>query len=91
MNELEAVPVPAEDLTVRRIGKETIILTISGEELHTLDETGTFVWSAIDGRTPLFRILDAVCLEYKVNRRTAGKDLLAFIMALQEKGIISLL
>ena len=90
MNKLEAVPVPAEGLTVRQIGKEMIILTDAGEELHTLDETGTFVWSAIDGKTPLSRILDSICTEYDVNRNRAQEDLFAFIDALEGKGIISL-
>ena len=90
MNKLEAVPVPAEGLTVRQIGKEMIILTDAGEELHTLDETGTFVWSAIDGKTSLSRILDSICTEYDVNRNRARDDLFAFIDALEGKGIISL-
>jgi len=91
MKTFESVPVPAEELTVRRIGEETIILTEAGEELHTLDETGTFVWSAIDGKQTLGRILDLVCAEYEVNRDRAKMDLLVFIEALQDKGIISLL
>jgi hypothetical protein len=88
MKDLSAVPVPAEGLTVKRIGKETIILTESGEELHTLDETGTFVWSAIDGKRTLRQILDILCTEYDVNREKAQKDLLLFVEALGEKEIV---
>jgi hypothetical protein len=88
MKNLSAVPVPADELTVKRIGKETIILTESGEELHTLDETGTFVWSVIDGKRTVGQILDNLCAEYDVVRDRAQKDLLSFIEALEEKKIV---
>jgi hypothetical protein len=88
MKNLSAVPVPADELIVKRIGKETIILTESGEELHTLDETGTFVWSVIDGKRTVGQILDNLCAEYDVVRDRAQKDLLSFIEALEEKKIV---
>lgn len=90
MENLGAVPTPAEGLTVRQIGNETIILTGAGEELHTLDETGTFVWRAIDGKKNLNQILDLICAEYEVTHGRARNDLIMFVEALKEKGIISL-
>ncbi len=91
MENLGVVPVPAEGLTIRQIGNETIILTEEGEELHTLDETGTFVWKAIDGKKSLSRILDLICLEYEVTHEGARDDLIVFLEALKGKGIISFL
>jgi len=91
MENLGVVPVPAEGLTIRQIGNETIILTEEGEELHTLDETGTFVWKAIDGKKSLSRILDLICVEYEVTHGRARDDLFMFIETLKGKGIISFL
>ena len=91
MNKLEAVPALAEALTVRRIGEETVIITEAGEELHTLDDTGTFVWSEIDGKKTIGKILDLICAEYEVDRERAETDLFVFMAALLEKGVISLL
>lgn len=91
MKDSEAVPKPADGLAVRRIGKETIILTESGEELHTLDETGSFVWFAIDGERTLAQILDMLCAEYEVSRAQARADLRVFIDVLREKEIIRLI
>jgi len=88
MNNLSAVPVPSGELTVKQIGTETIILTETGEELHTLDETGTFVWSQIDGKRTLDQILDNLCAEYDVPREEAQKDLFVFIDLLQMKGLV---
>jgi len=88
MKNLSAVPVPAAGMTVKQIGTETIILTESGEQLHTLDQTGTYVWSEIDGKKSLGQILDGICDEYDVSRERAQADLLEFIDALEEKQII---
>ena len=90
MKNLSAVPVPAGGLTVKRIGTETIILTETGQELHTLDETGTFVWSQIDGKRTLDQILDKLCTEYAVAREEAHKDLLMFIDLLKKQGVVSI-
>ena len=88
MKNLSAVPVPAAGMTVKQIGTETIILTESGEQLHTLDQTGTYVWSEIDGKKSLGQILDGICDEYDVSRERAQADLLEFIDALEENQII---
>jgi len=90
MKNLSAVPVPSGELTVKKIGTETIILTETGEELHTLDETGTFVWSQIDGKQTLDQMLDNLCTEYDVDREEAQKDLFVFINLLQKKGLVFL-
>jgi len=84
------VPVPADGLIVKQIGTETIILTESGEQLHTLDETGTYVWFEIDGKKTLSQILDKLCDEYDVTRDRAQADLQEFIGALEEKEIVRL-
>lgn len=89
MKNLSAVPVPAAGMTVKQIGTETIILTESGEQLHTLDQTGTYVWSEIDGKKSLGQILDGICDEYDVSRERAQADLIEFIGALEEKQIIT--
>ena len=89
MRNLSAVPVPADGLTVKQIGTETIILTESGEQLHTLDQTGTYVWSQMDGKKTLSQILDSICDEYDVSREQAHVDLLSFFSALKEKKIIT--
>ena len=79
MTSLEAIPVPVDAFAVRQIGEETILLAEQGEELHTLDEVGTFIWQSINGSRPLKEVLDRVCSEYEVSREVAQRDLLRFI------------
>jgi hypothetical protein len=88
MVSLEAIPVPIDAFTVREIGDETIFLAEEGEDLHTLDETATFIWRAIDGNRPLRDILERMCAEYEVSREVAQEDLLRFIDELVHKGIV---
>ena len=88
MKDLNTVPVPAEGLTVQKVGSETIILTSAGEQLHTLDETGSFLWSKMDGSNNLGVLLDMLCTEYNVPRYTAQRDLAIFIRELEEKGLV---
>ena len=61
MDRLEAVLVRDDSLSVREVGGETIVLTEAGEELHSLNEMGTFIWRAVDGDRSLGDILEALC------------------------------
>ena len=90
MSDLDRVPTPAAGLFVRELDGETSIITAAGDQLHTLDEMGTFIWQRIDGRTPLAAIADAICAEYDAPRETAAADLAAFVGQLAERGIVTL-
>lgn len=90
MVSLETIPVPVDKFTVREIVDETIFMADEGDELHTLDEVGTFIWKAIDGNRTLQNILDCICDEYDIQREIAEKDLIQFISKLAEKGIVEI-
>ncbi len=88
MVSLETVPVAVDKYTVREIADETIFMADEGDELHTLDEVGSFIWKAIDGNKSLLTILNEICDEYDVERDKAKNDLMNFIGELAEKGIL---
>ena len=90
MVSLETVPVAVDKYTVREIADETIFMADEGDELHTLDEVGSFIWKAIDGNKSLLTILNEICDEYDVERNVAENDLMNFINGLAEKGIITI-
>lgn len=89
MVSLETVPVAVDKYTVREIADETIFMADEGDELHTLDEVGSFIWKAIDGNKSLLIILNEICDEYDVERDVAENDLKKFIGELTEKGILT--
>ncbi len=90
MKTLDKVPIARSDITVKKIGKDTIIMTEDSEEIHTLNETGTFIWFAVDGKRTLGKLAEMLCDEFDVTRDKAYEELLSFINGLETKGLIKL-
>jgi len=86
----EAVPVRSTANEARVLGDETLFFAASGEELHTLNEVGTFVWQSIDGRRSLDEIADLVCGAYEIPREVACRDVWRFAEDLASMGLITL-
>ncbi len=70
---------------------EAVIVSPADSTLHTLNEVGTVVWEAADGRTPLAAIVARVCAQYDVAAPEAERDVEAFVERLRDKGLITLL
>jgi len=85
---MKAVPVPIDSLVARRIGEETILVNESGDTLHTLNETGSFVWSLIDGRRSLGEILSFMGKEYDLPADAAEKEVADFVQELAQRGLV---
>ncbi len=90
MVDLKEILVSCDSFCVREVGEETIFLTEKGDELHSLNDVGTFIWKAIDGYRSQGDILDRIFDEYKVSREAAEKDFIQFINELVKKGIVKL-
>ena len=69
-------------------GQATIVLP-SHASVHVLNPIGSFVWESFDGRTTLAQILDRVVDEYDIGREAAEADLMQFVGALREQGMVS--
>ncbi len=90
MLEPTVVPVRASGCASRAVGEETLLFAESGDELHTLNEVGSFIWGVIDGKRSLGAIVDSVCETYEVGRAIAEEDVARFMEELVAKGILSL-
>lgn len=89
-----STPAPSPSVARRRIAGETILVPVSGElarmqEIFILDEVADHIWQRIDGRTTLDAIVDSLTERFDVECDTARRDLLAFVEALQEVGLIN--
>ena len=82
MIDLQTIPKRDGSFCERELGNETIFLSPKGDQIHALDEVGTYIWKQIDGETALSEVIDRLCNEYEVPRDQAEKDLLAFITEL---------
>jgi hypothetical protein len=79
----------ASRLAARRLEAETIILRPDDSGLYVLNELGTALWEAADGRTPLAAIVDTmICRHFDVDAATAMQDALAFVDGLREHRIL---
>ena len=73
----------------RLLGDETIIMSTLDSTLFSLNPTGSIIWEAADGTTPLSRILEEkVCTEFDVTVEQASVDAREFIGKLTEHGIL---
>ena len=70
---------------------EAVIVSPEDSTLHTLNEVGTLVWEAADGRTSLAAIAARICERYEVDAPAAAHDVDAFVDALLERGLITVL
>jgi hypothetical protein len=81
--------VRGDRLAARKVGGEMVILSADDSSLFVLNELGTAIWEAADGRTSLDAIADSVCLEYDVDRETALRDVEAFVSDLAAAGVVT--
>lgn len=73
----------------RVLGDETIIMSTIDSTLFSLNATGTLIWEAADGATPLSSIVrNRVCAEFEIDPEQAGADTAEFVSKLVEHGIL---
>jgi len=77
-------------VAARRVGSEMVILSADDSSLFVLNEVGTLIWEAADGRTTLDAIAGGVCREFEVDTETARRDVAEFVQALAAAGVVSL-
>ncbi len=88
MVKMNEIPICKDGIEVRELGDEIIIISVDGKYMHTLTDTGRFIWELIDGERTVDSILDIICKEYNVNKDQAKLDLLSFMNMLITKKLI---
>ena len=76
-------------LAARRVGGEMVILSAEDSSLFVLNESGTRIWEAADGRRSTEEIANALCAEYEIDADTARRDVDEFVRALEAAGVLS--
>jgi outer membrane protein assembly factor BamB len=76
-------------IAARMLGDETIIMSTVDSTIFMLNPTGTVIWNAADGTTPLSRIIEEkVCVEFDVPIEQASADAQDFVDELAEHGVL---
>lgn len=69
-------------------GQATVVLP-GRSEVQVINAPGSLIWDQIDGVRSLADILKLVLDEYEITREQGEKDLLEFVVALHEQGMVS--
>lgn len=72
----------------RIVDGEAMVVTPSTNELHTLDEVGTFIWRHLEQKTTVEEIVAAIVAEFDVDAETSGRDAREFLEQLHLKQLI---
>ena len=92
--DLVASYLPSEDIVVREIEGELIIVPlVSGigdmeDELFTLNETGRAIWERLDGRKPLGDIVSELSSEYDASPGEIERDVIGLAEELLKRKIL---
>jgi hypothetical protein len=91
--ELNSIYRQADNIVTRKVMDETLLVPISGElasmeELYTLNDTGAFIWQALDGISTLAEIGQRLGQEYDAPAEVIEADLLEIMHGLADADLI---
>jgi hypothetical protein len=80
----------SKNVFAQEIDDETIILDSETQEYFSINEIGKVIWSLIEEKKNLEEIKAEMLEMYEVPEEQIEKDLLNFIQALEQKGLIKI-
>lgn len=82
-----------EGFILRTVAGETVVLPTSGvtsfDMMITLNDTGKFLWEKLTVGAEKDELVDALTLEYEVDRERAEKSVEAFVARLKERDFLA--
>ncbi len=92
--ELDRVYGPSEDVVVREIEGEIVIVPLASgigdieDELFTLNATGRAIWARIDGERPLAAVVRDLVAEFEAPEGLVEEDVRGFLQELLDRRMI---
>jgi hypothetical protein len=92
--DINAIYVPSEDVVVREIEGELIIVPMTSgigdmeDALFTLNETGKAILDRLDGEKSLKDIVESLSKEYESSAGELERDVVGFVEALLSRKIL---
>ena len=78
----------SKNVFAQEIDEETIILDSETQEYFSINEIGKVIWSLIEEKKNLEEIKAEMLDMYEVPQEQLEKDVLNFLQALEQKGLI---
>lgn len=91
---LDRIYIPSEDVVVREIEGELIIVPLVAgigdmeDELFTLNETGRAIWDRLNGQKTLKDVVEELSLEFEQTKDEIEKDVIGFTEELLKRRIL---
>ena len=83
------ITLEGRDLQARVLGDEAIIMSTADSTIFMLNSTGTVIWQAADGNTPLSRIIvEKLCEQFDVPVEQAAADAEDFVAQMAAHGVL---
>jgi len=82
--------VKSGDVKHRELESESVLLNLDNGNYYTLNETGTFFWSLIDGKSSVKQLIDKVLEKFDVDKEGALKDISDLVSSLKKEGLVEL-
>jgi hypothetical protein len=79
-----------ENVLLQEVDNETILLDVKTSDYFSLNEIGTMFYKLIQEEPNLDLVLEELTEHFEVPKEKLKDDLLAFVYALEEKGLLSL-
>ncbi len=85
----ESVVRRSSRIASRVIDGQAVVIVIDEQTLHTLNEVGTFVWSALEGNDrSVGELIDATTTSFEVPHERAAEDVMSFVGELLKLGAL---
>lgn len=88
MLSLDSYPHRSDELVWRVIDGEVVILTVDGNQIHTLNKVGRAIWELADGTRNIKELISLICERFDVSFEVAQADVLEFAEQLADKNIL---
>ena len=84
----KSILVRKQGLPWQQIDDESLVLNPSEHEAHEFNETASFVWAHLDGKSSMQQIIESLADDYSVDALTVSGDVLSLGEELLNKGLV---
>jgi len=81
-------PKKIKELLSKIFDNETVIVRKSDWKCFILNSTGTYIWKLLNKKKSIKDIINLLSIKYKIDKKRAKKDTIAFLNYLKKLGLI---
>lgn len=82
------MPALRDDLVLRQVGDETLVLDRAGQRIHQLNATASYVWGRCDGNTARQAVAAELAEKYQISIEQAAIDIAQMLAQLEQLGLL---